>query len=457
MRQPKPITRKYSELLDNIENGNYQIPKFQRDFVWSIDKSALLIDSILKSYPIGTFILWKTKERLKSLKQIGNSELICFNEDTDYVHYVLDGQQRITSLYLAIKGINQYKEIYIDLSKIQYNEKNKAIEINTEDIVCTQENNGSSISVYRLINESQVDLLEDYEKIEIKKIDILQKLINNYEFSTIEIENTEFENIVDIFTRINTSGKSLSLFEIMNAKVYDENINFDLENEYNDLRDDLADADFETVIDNRVLLLQLVSAVVHQDVKRKSILSISKEDFIKVWPDVKKSLKMAIDKIRRQLFIPVSNLLPYNALIVCFSYFYYINDFKEPDHSQTQNLIKFFYRATFGNRYSQSADTKISKDLSTIKSIRDNARIDFEKTLPLDLEFTKEDLLKKFLIKIEFSTGNAVCRGILCLMASQSPLSFKDNSKIIIDNSWLSRSNSKKLPSFFPKEISNRQ
>ena len=91
--------------------------------------------------------------------------------------------------------------------------------------------------------------------------------------------------------------------------------------------------------------------------------------------------------------------------------------------------------------------------MSTIKSIRDNARIDFEKTLPLDLEFTKEDLLKKFLIKIEFSTGNAVCRGILCLMASQSPLSFKDNSKIIIDNSWLSRSNSKNYHHFFPKKF----
>ena len=66
--QPKPESKKYSDLISEIENGTIKIPKFQRDFVWSIDKTAKLLDSILKGYPIGTFILWQTNERLNDLK-----------------------------------------------------------------------------------------------------------------------------------------------------------------------------------------------------------------------------------------------------------------------------------------------------------------------------------------------------------------------------------------------------
>ena len=63
--QPKPDSKKYSDLISDIEKGIIKIPKFQREFVWGIDKTAKLLDSILKGYPIGTFILWKTDERKK--------------------------------------------------------------------------------------------------------------------------------------------------------------------------------------------------------------------------------------------------------------------------------------------------------------------------------------------------------------------------------------------------------
>jgi uncharacterized protein with ParB-like and HNH nuclease domain len=50
--------KKYSSLLEEVETGQIKIPQFQRQFVWDISSSAKLIDSILKGYPIGTFIFW---------------------------------------------------------------------------------------------------------------------------------------------------------------------------------------------------------------------------------------------------------------------------------------------------------------------------------------------------------------------------------------------------------------
>ena len=74
-RQPKPDSKKYTDLISEIQKGQIKIPKFQRDFVWSIEKTSKLLDSILKGYPIGTFILWETNERLNDIKNIGNLDL----------------------------------------------------------------------------------------------------------------------------------------------------------------------------------------------------------------------------------------------------------------------------------------------------------------------------------------------------------------------------------------------
>ena len=102
----------------------FYFPQFQREFVWEIKKSASLLDSIVKGYPVGSFIFWKTRERLRSVKNIGNLNL---PEPTqgDYVDFVLDGQQRITSLFAALKGEKiiresgkeeNFSEIFIDLA-----------------------------------------------------------------------------------------------------------------------------------------------------------------------------------------------------------------------------------------------------------------------------------------------------------------------------------------------------
>jgi len=87
--QPENQNKKYEALFVEIDGGQIKLPMFQREFVWGIDKSAKLIDSIIKGFPIGTFIFWKTKEELRSYKEVGNHTL----PDTpkgDYVQYILD-------------------------------------------------------------------------------------------------------------------------------------------------------------------------------------------------------------------------------------------------------------------------------------------------------------------------------------------------------------------------------
>ena len=71
MNLPEPQSLTFSSLMNGIEKGNIKIPQFQRDFVWSKAKSAKLLDSIVKGYPIGTFIFWKNKRRTARFKEFG--------------------------------------------------------------------------------------------------------------------------------------------------------------------------------------------------------------------------------------------------------------------------------------------------------------------------------------------------------------------------------------------------
>ncbi len=109
------------EIVGKLKRGELRIPAFQRGFVWSPDDVAFLMDSIYKSYPFGSVLLWRTKIKLAQERDLG---LFKVPEPTaDYpIDYVLDGQQRLTSILgvsatgLPRSNLVEWKDIHFDLS-----------------------------------------------------------------------------------------------------------------------------------------------------------------------------------------------------------------------------------------------------------------------------------------------------------------------------------------------------
>ena len=104
------------ELIQEIEAGRVVLPAMQRNFVWSEDKICQLFESIMRDYPIGTFLFWMIDRDLFD-KYVFNTFIKDYDEQlgkmqrgkpatADFSDYtaVLDGQQRITSLYMGVKG-----------------------------------------------------------------------------------------------------------------------------------------------------------------------------------------------------------------------------------------------------------------------------------------------------------------------------------------------------------------
>jgi hypothetical protein len=86
------------QLIGQVAEGRVRIPAFQRGFVWDPDRVAQLMDSIYKGYPFGSLLFWRTKRALRTERDLGPFKLPQRPEDYP-VDYVLDGQQRLTSIF----------------------------------------------------------------------------------------------------------------------------------------------------------------------------------------------------------------------------------------------------------------------------------------------------------------------------------------------------------------------
>ena len=447
MLQPENQSKKYQHLFSGIESGQIKIPKFQRDFVWSKPQTAKLIDSIIKGFPIGTFIFWRTSEELRYIRDIGNAHLPDPPKG-DVIFYVLDGQQRITSLYAVHKGLRitkdgqeiDYRDISIDLTGDP--------DQDDQIVVVEPPPDTTSISVHRLLNGGLAELVREYPGDDLlEKLDIYRKRLTGYDFSTIVISEYPIDVACEIFTRINTGGTELTLFEIMVAKTYDQERDFDLASEYEWLIDnkgaekDLEDAGFDTIPASTVL--QCLAAHICQQVRRRDILKLDKSEFIDSWPVVKEGIFTAVDYIRNYLRIPVSRLLPYNALLVPLTYFSIRNGGIMPSPGQHKLLTQYFWWASLSRRFSSGAEGKIALDLKRMDDILAEQPPNYRGE---EVSLTMDDLRWRW-----FSTGDAFCQAIMCLYAYFQPKSFASNSLVRIDNSWLKVATSKNYHHFFPK------
>ena len=124
MKVPKNSLRKIVRFLNNPdEDGGFWLPNIQRPFVWSEEQICRLFDSILCEYPIGTLLIWKTRGKIRRRKLIDNyrqeyrqrlSDFYVPEDDTKKC-LVLDGQQRLQSLYIGLCGSYEGKELYLDI------------------------------------------------------------------------------------------------------------------------------------------------------------------------------------------------------------------------------------------------------------------------------------------------------------------------------------------------------
>jgi uncharacterized protein with ParB-like and HNH nuclease domain len=394
-----PIT--IHQAIDRVRKNEYLLPAFQREFVWSSDQIEKLFDSLMKGYPISSMLFWKVKGETKTdfrfyqfLKQyIQFHKTHNESTNTDQVndfHAILDGQQRLTALFIGLCGSYAYKEyrrayaysewsyptrhLYLNISKTYSEEESdrqfifsfidKAIS-KEKDLFSDNENNkwfrvGRILSLHQDENYDLDDFAEEQEldkesKKMLKRLDkvVHTDLIINY----YEEDDQKPDKAVNIFVRINSGGTYLSFSDILMSIAVANWKEKDARNEIYNLVDNIGSKGFNISKD---YVLKAFLFLYHKDV-RSMITSFNNGFIVKIeenWEKIRNSILSLFD-LAKSYGLTDYTLTSYNATLPILYYLYHRDIYEDfatkkcyeiERESIRRWLFSILLRKTFGGQ-----------------------------------------------------------------------------------------------------------
>jgi len=422
---------KLADIVHDIEKGILRIPQFQREFVWDKPRVIKLLESIYLEYPIGSFFFWDAPRKYydfyRDIAELGLPK----PDKYEKIIFILDGQQRLTSLYVTVKGLTLYGR---DYKKICFDLDEKVFVDRTPD-------NQRYVSVSDLLSsERYTEVYEDLTPDRKKAIYECLQRFNNYPFSAIDVRDKELDEVCDIFERINQGGQKLNLFDLISASTWTPE--FDLRIAVKAENERLKSRGFGE-IDNEVYL-QALSLIARGSCTRPVQLQLRAEDVSKFWQDTIESMSLAIDYLKNNLGVVNSVFIPYRSMIALVAYLFYKVKGRSLNHEQSELLAQWFWQTTFSERYSASILTLMTEDKKLMDKVALETSVNIKYLFELDIDS---------LIQIRMYRKSAIKNGVLCLLAKKNPRHFKNNVPLMLKDGYYSDFNSSEKHHVFPKSI----
>lgn len=431
------------QLFEKILNGQIQIPVFQRGFVWEPDMVASLMDSIYKSYPFGSLLFWRTRESLKSERNIGPFHLI-EKEAGLPVDYVLDGQQRITSIFgvfqteLSPIGNANAFEIYFDYSIAADAQEPQFFALQGGDV---------DVNKHFPLNTlfDSVKYRAATAKLSEKVIQIIDKLQSVFKEARIPVQILETEDrskVAIVFERINRKGVPLDTFQLLSAWTWSED--FNLQAAMGSLTDDLAPFGFDDIGEDINLILRCSAAILSHNSTTKSLINLSGSEVRDRFEEVANGIKGAIDFLRLNLHLAKLDNLPYPTMLIPMSVFFAVSGTKmyTADGEQRKAIVKWFWRVCFSKRYSAGVLKSLNKDVEEMVKLRNHE--------DNELGLFPSSVKREFFIENTFNTNSVNTKAFILMLAQKSPKSLISGSIVSLQK-VLKEANKNEFHHLYPK------
>lgn len=393
MKTPKHSLRKIVTFLNNTdEDGGFWLPNIQRPFVWSEDQICRLFDSILREYPISTLLIWKTKSTIRRRKFIDNFKpehlhrLSDFHvpEDNKKKCLVLDGQQRLQSLFIGLMGSYEGRELYLDILsgevaapddvkyKFTFLEKDKAAFpfLKFKDIVFSKQD---MLTLAQEIMAKADRALTDAEKQKISKhVSLVFKAFHSddgvgyQELDSIENEGLYTEDdVVEVFIRANSGGTKLGKSDLLFSLLTSAWDNAD-----NEMESLLADLNAQGFAFTRDFVLKTCLTLLDQGARyevEKFRKPGVREKIETEWDNITKAIKDVLDFVRGKTFIRCDRALPsYLVLIPLVHIRYHFSD----AWKEAKDVDSYLLRSSLAGTFSGTPDQMIDELVKRLKEIK---------------------------------------------------------------------------------------
>lgn len=438
-RDPQPSVDRIDELAGRILSGDVLLPKFQREFVWERSQILILLDSIARGYPIGSILLWQSKQELRSENAIADLDIELPRPGYP-VNYLLDGQQRLSTicgaLYWKPGKVTDRWNIAFDLRTQKF--------VHLETIEDPPQHqirvNKLSDAVAYFKHVASLDSLASKDKDELKqRAELLFGRFKDYKIAVVTLGDMELNDVAPIFERINSQGTPLTIVDLTRAATWSPQ--FDLIDAMNEVRSELERKDFSQVDDK--VLLRSMSASAGHGFTAENIEALRKHsaDELKAFAlQTKDAYKRSADFLHTQLRVPGAEVLPYsNQLVVLSEIFRRI---PTPNAAQYEAISQWFWRTSLSGYFSGWNTGMMGQDLKAIEQFALNkttgVKVDIQKPNP-------SIWLKPFRL------NNAHSKLLALVLAQYAPIDLLSGQKVDVGKA-LAWSNAKEFHHFFPKE-----
>lgn len=399
-----------SEILESINSRKIFLPALQRKYVWKTEQIESFFDSLMQGYPIGTFLFWnvplyKAKEYVfyEFIKNYhprkSNNEKATINTSIENVTGVLDGQQRLTSLYLSLYGTYtekipgkwgnnpdawQSKSLYLNLipnideyDDFKYEFKFLTFEESLENddskiwyevsrVIKWGKNISNNESKdYKDIKKANPDVKLDKETI-LDTLKLLHKRIFKDDYLTyFNLNNMDIDAVLDIFIRVNSGGTKLTKSDLLMSTI---TVSWD---EARDKVDDLLDSingnnfnfDIDFVMRTALVILDRPILFKVKSFNQDTVQQIEQE-----WDNISSAIKKTIG-ILRELGFNEKNLTSKNSIIPIVYYVYKGGNTKD----KVRKEIKLYLQtALISKLFGSHGDHVLGKIRSELRELDEN-------------------------------------------------------------------------------------
>lgn len=385
----KPDIENLTDIISGIERGELLVPNFQRPFVWKPNDMISLFDSIYKSYPIGSLLFWTSTESCLTLDKIGPFKI---NKTKDYpLSYILDGHQRLSTLYGTLKPFAQEQkeienldwiwQIYFDLEeeKFVHIKTNKPIPVQffpLRKILKTVDFIGQTRQIFTEITD--ITKAEQY----IEKAESLVSIIKAYRIPITEIKGGTIGEAINIFARLNSEGQKMSTDMMYSALTYSETEagSFSFSERITEIQDKLSEYNFSEI--DRMLIFRSVLAAKDKDIyikiKGKSNIDllreiIDKDELPQVVDECEEAILKAVQFLHERIGVPTHRFLPYYLQFIAFSEFFRICP--NPSEAKQNTMERWFWTSSFCGI--ESVNNSIKNN--TLEEVKNYAKLPEEK------------------------------------------------------------------------------
>jgi hypothetical protein len=352
-------------ILAQIDIGTFALPEFQRGYVWNRDQVRKMITSLYKGYPIGSLLVWTTKTDGATVR--GDGAVY-----PGTVKLILDGQQRITSLYGIIRGVppkffdgnsTAFTGLYFNLKEQEFEffsplkMKDNPFWINVTELM----KSGSGVFIGKIYSlpdvqndiQKYIDRLNQLDR--IKDIDLfIQDVVG--EDKTIDV-------VVDIFNNVNSGGTKLSKGDLALAKICGEWS--DARNEMKNLLSKWTKAGFNFKLE---WLLRNITTHVTGDAYFSALKDIKTEQFKSELKESEKAIDFVLNLISSRLGLDHDRVLGSRYSIPLILRLIKQNPKLKSDLKSLDKILYWYIHTFLWGRYAGSTESVLSQDLNIVES-----------------------------------------------------------------------------------------